>query len=192
MPNTVPIVHRSPCPPISLHDEEEVEYLWDKLEGSGALRHWPPTRPRRTPSQDDGLAALPSDMDDYSVGPLATDDFVDSLTSRVDISSAPPRNGLRAPAGPNGRPLVDFPIPKGPDPEALLWDAEPEVLESELLRATREFMGGLKVARGVLRSMRHGDPDADVRAGLIGGIVGEEEDGSGGGGTVRLGIGVGL
>jgi len=184
-------------PPISLSanisaDDEEVEYLWDKLEGSGVPRHWPPTRPRRTPSQDDGLAALPSDMDDYSVGPLATDDFVDSLPSRVDISSAPPRNGLRAPAGPNGRPLVDFPIPKGPDPEALLWDAEPEVLESELLRATREFMGGLKVARGVLRSMRHGDPDADVRAGLIGGIVGEEEDGSGGGGTMRLGIGIGL
>jgi len=53
-------------------------------------------------------------------------------------------------------------------------------------------MGGLKVARGVLKSMRHGDPDADVRAGLIGVIVGEEEDGSGGGGTVRLGVGVGL
>jgi len=53
-------------------------------------------------------------------------------------------------------------------------------------------MGGLKVARGVLRSMRHGDSDVDVRAGLIRGIVGEEEDGSGDGGTVRLGIGVGL
>ncbi|OCK77137.1 kinase-like protein [Lepidopterella palustris CBS 459.81] len=176
----------APSPPASLSadvsadDEDSVDELWDKISGAGAK--WPPSRPRRSSSQDDDILALPADIDDY---PFGNDSFVDSLT-QVDISSAPPRSGLRAPAGPNGRAVVDFPVPRGPDPEALLWDAEPEAVEREILRATRDFMAGLKVSRGVLRGMKG-------RGGSGGGVTGEEtdeddgyENGVEGGGTVRL------
>jgi protein-serine/threonine kinase len=68
----------------------------------------------------------------------------------------------RVSAGPNGRPLLDFPVPRGVDAEvlcnsnvALGGGAGVEVgMEDLLLKASRELRDGTRVGRDLLRAMR--------------------------------------
>jgi protein-serine/threonine kinase len=68
-----------------------------------------------------------------------SDDFADHRRSRVS-------------AGPNGRPLLDFPVPKGVDPEVLCEGVEG--MEDVLLRCCVELRDGTRAGRDLLRAMR--------------------------------------
>ncbi|PSN69720.1 kinase-like protein [Corynespora cassiicola Philippines] len=117
-------------------DEEDIDELWDSLEKMTlqAQRRPYAFRSRRTDSRDDDAR---SDAEDY---PDAYDDL--------------PRPA-RLSVGPNGKPLVDFPVPRGPDPEPLLGvDADPAALQNALWKSTVELRDGLRASRDLLRAMR--------------------------------------
>ncbi|KAF2204635.1 kinase-like protein [Delitschia confertaspora ATCC 74209] len=66
---------------------------------------------------------------------------------------------LRRPSlsvGPNGKPIVDFPVPRGPDPEALLLDGDQVVLSNGIWRAATELKDGIRACRDLLGAMKLG------------------------------------
>ncbi len=104
-----------------------------------------------------------SDTDDYSAADL-------SLTYD-DL--ARPSLPIRVSVGPNGRPLVEFPVPRGPLPEALLGtNSDPEALGRALWKAGVELRDGLRACRDLLRAMRLEDR---LEAGA--GVGAEEREG---------------
>jgi len=150
---------------------------------TGDLSQWPPRRPRRSPSQDNDLANVPPDFDNI---PIASETILDSLT-QPDMTSAPPRTGLRAPPGPGGRLTVNFPIPRGPDTEILAYDTDPELMAKELRRSTWEMYNALYVTHQAFSAVQRGGGVGDG-LGSSSGDGGDEDEGEdeGGGGTVRL------
>ncbi|KAF2498323.1 kinase-like protein [Lophium mytilinum] len=174
---------------LSADDDESLDELWDQIEAltTGDLSQWPPRRPRCSPSQDNDLANLPSDLDDFPHASSET--ILDSLT-QPDMASAPPRTGLRAPPGPGGRLTVNFPIPRGPDPETLASDTDPDLMAKEIRRSTWEMYNALYVTHQAFSAVKRGGMGGGDDAGFSsssgdGGDEDEDEDG-GEGGTVRL------
>jgi serine/threonine protein kinase len=138
-------------------EEEDVDELWDTFErltlhAQRKYQSYAPLRSgRRTESIDDprvaglGLGTLPgSDTDDNY--PYTSD------------SSSPPyafHRHSRVSAGPNGRPLLDFPVPRGPDPEALLGvESDSRVMQELLLKSAMELRDGTRASRDLLRRMK--------------------------------------
>lgn len=80
-------------------------------------------------------------------------------------SSSPPyayHRHSRVSAGPNGRPLVDFPIPRGPDVEALLGvDTDPRAVQDMLLKSAMELRDGTRASRDLLRAMKLSEVEED-------------------------------
>lgn len=104
-----------------------------------------------------------------------TDEYVDSYDDVPSRSLRP-----RVSVGPNGKPLVDFPVPRGPDPEALLLDSDPSALSNALWRATTELRDGLAASRDLLNLMKLSDPKPSQLEGF------PEEEGMEDEGTVRV------
>jgi hypothetical protein len=157
-------------------EEEDVDELWDSFERMTLIaqrryQSYASLRSsRRTDSRDDPQDARNSDTDDNY--PYASD------------SSSPPYTHIRhsrVSAGPNGKPLVDFPVPRGPDPEALLGtEMDPRAVQDLLLKSAMELRDGTRTSRDLLRAMRFEEVEEDDGEG-------EGDEGFGGGQhTVRL------
>ena len=57
--------------------------------------------------------------------------------------------------GPNGKPLVDFPIPRGPVPEALMGvGTDPGAMQEALWKGSLELRDGVRACRDLLKAMR--------------------------------------
>jgi serine/threonine protein kinase len=143
-PNTQQSSPASASPATSAEDEFLAEERWNELEKE-ALNykhgHFSGYRHRLTTSQDDDLR---SDMEDN----YASESSYDVPSSRMS----------RVSVGPNGRPLVDFPMPRGPDPEALFGvNANLEALSQALLKSSLDMREGLRASRDLLRGMRLAD-----------------------------------
>lgn len=179
-------------------EEEDVDDLWDTFE---RLTLAPPTRrnpsyaaPLRSARRSDSTATtltsatftLDSDTDD-SYNPYSSDSAYDEL---------PPQNPVRkstVSVGPNGKPLVVFPVPRGPNPEVLLGggDVDARVMQELLLKSVLELRDGTRAGRELLRAMRLEEVSED------GGGGGEEDAGAvGASGVGRVGtweeLGVGV
>ncbi|KAI4616716.1 hypothetical protein J4E80_005991 [Alternaria sp. BMP 0032] len=171
-------------------EEEDVDDLWDTFERLNlAAQRRPmgqasaPLRSsRRTDSTSTTLTSttytLDSDTDDsYHHGNTY------SSSSDFDQQDAPrySRKSTTVSVGLNGKPLVDFPVPTGPEVEALLGvDMDARVMADMLLKSAVELRDGTRASRDLLRAMRLQD------------VEGEGEDDDEGadeemrGGTVRL------
>ena len=128
-------------PPLSVTtdvsaDDEDVDEAWDALEKANLNRNKYP-RSRRTNSRDDYPTS--SDAEDGY-----TTDTYDDLPRAIRVS-----------VGPNGKPLVDFPIPRGPAPEALLGvSVDPVSLQDALWKSSLELRDGFRATRDLLKAMR--------------------------------------
>ncbi|KAF1949411.1 kinase-like protein [Byssothecium circinans] len=146
-------------------DEDDVDEAWDALEqqtrSQGKYRI--PGVHRMTFSRDEDPRASDTDDADY-----------DDLPRPVRVS-----------LGPNGKPLVEFPIPRGPDPEALLGvsgvGGGDVGLGDALWKSTVELRDGMRAARDLMKAMRL----EDVRP-----LESDDDTGDDGMGTVRLSRGL--
>lgn len=141
-------------------EEEDVDELWESferlnLQSQRRYQSYAPLRSaRRTDSTATTLTAntsnygLDSDTDDTSY-PYSSDSAYDDL---------PPQNQFRkstVSVGPNGKPLVEFPIPRGPDIESLLGvEADPRIMQDMLLKSAMQLRDGTRASRDLLRAMR--------------------------------------
>ncbi|KAF2739165.1 kinase-like protein [Polyplosphaeria fusca] len=150
-------------------DEPSVDDLWDAFEHQ-TLR-----------SQRRNYSRLRRQTDSLDTDPRsdAEDNYADTTTSTSTSATSstyydPSVRTSRVSVGPHGKPLLEFPVPRGPDPEALLVGGEADgvVMENALWKSTVELRDGLRAARDLLRAMRL----EEVRLGSV------EEGGSGGGG----------
>lgn len=172
---------------MSAASDSDIDDAWDMLEkstlrarthpggqGQGGAPGGPPFL-RRPDSRD------ASDAEDYayasadsSTYPYTTSSSNSTATTLIDDLRP-----VRVSVGPGGKPLVDFPIPRGPVSEALVGnpDAEREnqALGEALWRCAVEMRDGTRACRDLMRAMR-----LEERGG------GEMGDGEGLG-TVRVG-----
>ena len=153
-------------PPLSVSTDasvdSDIDEAWDNLEKLALSRTRYALRPRRTDSRDEDPRS--SDTDDAYTTDATYDDY--------------PRP-LRVSVGPNGKPLVDFPIPKGPGVEAMLGvDTDPLLLQNALWKSSVELRDGLRASRDLLKAMKL----EDVRPPLEGF---PEEGGAGGDGDLQ-------
>ncbi|KAH5497820.1 hypothetical protein HBI31_092290 [Parastagonospora nodorum] len=120
-------------------EEDDVDDLWDVFE----RRHLQKSRQagRRTDSQFSGLSVGGEDDTEY---PYSSDSDYPLNPSEFRKS--------RVSAGPNGRPLLDFPVPRGVDPELLCNGGEG--LAELLLKSSVELRDGTRAGRDLLRAMR--------------------------------------
>ncbi|KAF2013353.1 kinase-like protein [Aaosphaeria arxii CBS 175.79] len=122
----------------STSTEEDYDEMWDAYERRVLQSHARKTsgfQSRRKPSQDEDLR---SDTDD-NYGSEYED--IPGRQSRVSV-------------GPNGRPLLAFPIPRGPEPEALLgFDMDPNLMMNAMWKSTVEMRDGLRSSIDLLKSM---------------------------------------
>lgn len=131
-------------PPLSVAtdisiEDEDIDEAWDVLEKLAITRNRYNHRSRRTNSRDDDPRS--SDTDE-------------NYTTDSTTSEELPRS-MRVSVGPNGKPLVDFPIPRGPQPEALIGaNADPALLQKALWQSTLELRDGLRASRDLLKAMK--------------------------------------
>jgi protein-serine/threonine kinase len=129
-------------PPLSVSTDvsvdSDIDEAWDNLEKMTLSRTRYALRSRRTDSRDEDLRS--SDNDDaYGV-----DSVYEDFTRPVRVS-----------VGPNGKPLVDFPIPQGPSMDAMLGvDADPMLLQNALWKSCAELRDGLRASRDLLKAMK--------------------------------------
>jgi protein-serine/threonine kinase len=138
-------------PPLSISTDasidSDIDEAWDNLERLTLSRTRYALRSRRTDSRDEDPRS--SDTDDA----YATDATYDDYPRTVRVS-----------VGPNGRPLVDFPVPRGPGIEAMLGvDADPLLLQNALWKSSVELRDGLRASRDLLKAMKLEDVRPDVR-----------------------------
>lgn len=76
------------------------------------------------------------------------------------------------------RPIIDWPLPTGPDPRALQWDADPELVAHELERECRETIEALTMFTRAMRTLDMGidAPLEEEDEGLSSGWEGFESD----------------
>jgi protein-serine/threonine kinase len=149
-------------PPMSVSTnvsaDSDIDEAWDNLEKVALSRSRYTARSRRTDSRDDNPHS--SDTDDA----YATDATYDDYPRPVRVS-----------VGPNGKPLVDFPVPRGPGVEAMLGvDADPLLLQNALWKSSVELRDGLRASRDLLKAMKLEDVKLDV--GLLEGFPEEGGD----------------
>jgi protein-serine/threonine kinase len=149
-------------------EDEDVDDLWDAFERAtlAPQRRAYQYAPLRAARRTDSHATLDSDTE-Y---PYSSDsDFPAEQQRKSRVS-----------AGPNGVPLVDFPVPRGVDPSVLVQGHGEVDMAELLMKCCAELKEGTRAGRDLLRTMRLrevGGGEED-KAGDVGG----EEDG----GTVRL------
>ncbi|KAF2682803.1 cell division control protein 15 [Lentithecium fluviatile CBS 122367] len=118
--------------------DSDIDEAWDNLEKLALSRTRYAARSRRTDSRDEDPRS--SDTDDAYTTDATYDDY--------------PRP-VRVSVGPNGKPLVDFPIPRGPGVESMLGvDADPLLLQNALWKSSVELRDGLRASRDLLKAMK--------------------------------------
>ena len=167
-------------------EEEDVDELWDAFE---RLNLVPPQQrsygsvglqpARRNDSTSTSLTsttyALDLDTDD-TYNPYSSSSEFDHDNQQQQQSNY--RKSTTVSVGPNGKPLVDFPIPRGPDVEALLGvNVDARVMQDMLLKSAMELRDGTRAGRDLLLAMRLQD---------VGDPGEEEEDEETRNNTVRL------
>ena len=143
-------------------EEEDVDELWDSferltLQQQKKYQSYGPLRSARrweNSSRDDSNDPRVTGLGLGSTVGSDTDDNYPYDSS----SSSPPyayHRHSRVSAGPNGRPLVDFPIPRGPDVEGLLGvESDPRVMQELLLKSAMDLRDGTRASRDLLRAMK--------------------------------------
>jgi hypothetical protein len=171
-------------------EEEDVDDLWDTFERLNlAAQRRPmgqPSAPLRSSRRNDSTSTtltsttynLDSDTDDssyhHSNQYSSSSDFDQHDTPRYS------RKSTTVSVGPNGKPLVEFPIPTGPEVGALLGvDMDARVMADMLLKSAVELRDGTRASRDLLRAMRLQDVEGEDE-----GDEGADEEMRGG--TVRL------
>ncbi|KAI1536240.1 SPS1 Serine threonine protein kinase [Pyrenophora tritici-repentis] len=167
-------------------EEDDVDELWENFERLTfqqqqqqyhLSRPYPatavPAPLRSSRSRNDSHATststytLDSDTDDSST----YNPYLSYSSSDFDTTNSFRKSTLSV--GPNGKPLVEFPVPSGPPIEALLMgSADGDVaaaLQHALLRSACELRDGVRASRDLLRAMRLADVE--------GGGIGEEDEG---------------
>ncbi|KAF3046433.1 hypothetical protein E8E12_008812 [Didymella heteroderae] len=141
--------------------EEDVDELWDTFErltllGQRKYHTYGPLRSARrlgNTSVDESNA-----QSGLGLGVSGSDTESDFPYTASDASSSPPyayHRHSRVSAGPNGRPLVDFPVPSGPDVESLMGvQQDPRAMQDMLLKAATELRDGTRASRDLLRAMK--------------------------------------
>lgn len=172
---------QSQSPPMSVTtdtslEDEDVDDLWDVFERRRTRRNMAGHQPMN--SQTSHLTENSISVSDFEF----TDDTGDEYpySSEDDFPLARQYRKSRVSAGVNGKPLVDFPVPRGVDPELLCAmgvSGHAEVgLDELLLRSCTELRDGVRAGRDLLRAMRLEEVRDEV----------DEEDGGDASGTVRL------
>jgi len=110
-----------------------------------------PSRRNDSNSLTSTTYTLDSDTDD-TYNPYSSSSDFD--THELHASSNPYRKSTLS-VGPNGKPLVEFPIPNGPDVQALLGiDVDMRAMQDALLKTAMELRDGTRASRDLLRAMR--------------------------------------
>ena len=131
-------------PPASIstdvsNDEEDVDELWDIFEKLTV----------QTQRRQYGQRSHRTDSRDEDPRSDAEDNYADDNNNNMHARS------IRVSVGPGGKPLVDFPIPRGPDVEVLVGvDTDPMLLQNALWKSTTELRDGLRASRDLLKAMR--------------------------------------
>lgn len=154
--------------------EEDVDELWDTFErltlhAQQQRKHqtYGPLRSARRAHNSsfdgDAVQGLGLSATGFSETDTDTDSaYLYSSSTNVESDSSSPRSAAlyhrhsRVSAGPNGRPLVEFPVPRGPDVDALCAGGEGEgrALQDALLRGAVELRDGTRACRDLLRAMK--------------------------------------
>lgn len=118
-------------------DDEDIDEAWDVLEKQTMFRnrYHIPGGHYATASRDEDMQFSDADNTEY-------DD---------------PARHIRVSLGPNGKPLVEFPVPRGPDPEALLGinsigDGNAK-LQDALWKSAVDMRDGLRACRDLMKAM---------------------------------------
>lgn len=155
-------------------EEEDVDELWEAFE---RLNLAPPPRgypngPLRPPRRNDSAStsltsatyALDSDTDE-TYNPYSSSSEFDHDAQAQQQQQSAYRKSTTVSVGPNGKPLVDFPVPRGPDVEALLGvGMDPRIMQDMLLKSAIELRDGTRAGRDLLRAMRLQDVGGEGEA----------------------------
>ncbi|KAF1912645.1 hypothetical protein BDU57DRAFT_598085 [Ampelomyces quisqualis] len=151
-------------------EEDDVDDLWDAFEREKRLAS------RRTDSQFT-TSSRSNDSSADSEYPYSSSDS--DFPTYIHHASASEYRKSRVSAGPNGRPLVDFPVPRGVDPDILCGYAGGGGGMAELLlRSCEELRDGTRAGRDLLRAMRLAQVSETEQDGAV--------DKGSGTGTVRV------
>lgn len=143
-------------------EDEDVDDLWDAFERANTKRYT-----RQDSRHTDSTWTAGSGLS-VSVGGEEDTEYPYSSSD----SDLPPQSQSseyrksRVSAGPNGRPLLDFPVPRGVDPVMLCHSVEGMGLAELLLKSSVELRDGTRAGRDLLRAMRLSEV-----------VEGEDEDG---------------
>ena len=215
-------------PPMSITtdtslEEEDVDELWDAFERVTLhpQRRWnsyAPLRSARSVTSPSTFGGLDSDTeaetetDDGDAGgayhPYSSDSAYDEgpVPGSGFVPHKPPPHGVARKStvsvGPGGRPVVVFPVPRGPDVGRLLTaggssgegrgEMGRKVLADMLLTSALELRDGTRAGRDLLRAMRLEEVDGEEgSSGVVGTNLAdneqdEGEQGVGDTSTVRL------
>jgi protein-serine/threonine kinase len=123
-------------------DDDDIDEAWDVLEKQMVSRH------------SSHISHISRTM--HRINASRDEDPRSSDTDEADYEDFP--RPIRVSLGPNGKPLVEFPVPRGPDPEALLGvsgvgggDTD---LQNALWKSTVELRDGLRASRDLMKAMR--------------------------------------
>ncbi len=191
-------------------EEEDIDELWDSFDrllshtSKRSQAYTPLRSSRRT---DSSATTLVNNTNTNSIASSTTAYNMDSDTDYPYYSSDSAYEDLPTPqtashsqqsfstyrksttlsVGPNGNPLVVFPVPKGPDISALMGvETDAKVMQDMLLKCALEMRDGTRAARDLLRAMRLEEVELDMDGN---GTVGASESlkgsiGGGGGGSI--------
>jgi protein-serine/threonine kinase len=150
-------------------EEDDVDDLWESFDRLALAR-------RNQITEEDEMSGGTESEYPYSYS--SDSDFANQPQEQYRKS--------RVSAGLNGRPLLDFPVPRGVDAEALcnsgvgMSNAAEVGMEELLLKASRELRDGTRAGRDLLRAMR-------LEEVVSAGEDGENDEGGGDqSGTVRM------
>jgi protein-serine/threonine kinase len=135
-------------------EEEDVDELWEQFERTHLRKKnsYAPLRSARRTSPSSITNTLDSDTDD-SYHPY-------SSSSDFDHDPPPPSRQSTLSVGLNGKPVVHFPVPLGPDLQRLLGkELDGSVMSDLLLKSALEMRDGTRAVRDLLRAMRLSDVD---------------------------------
>lgn len=182
----------SQSPPMSVTtdtslEDEDVDDLWDAFERKRVRAQASMTRRGhgQMSSQTSHLTENSISVSDFETTDDTGDEYPYSSEDDFPSSMSRQYRKSRVSAGVNGKPLLDFPVPRGVDPELLCgmgvqgngMQGSAEVgLDELLLRSCTELRDGVRAGRDLLRAMRLEEVRNEV----------EEDEGGDGGGTVRL------
>ncbi|KAF1835459.1 cell division control protein 15 [Decorospora gaudefroyi] len=180
-------------------EEEDIDELWETFERLNMR-----SRQRSAVTSHRNISLLTSASASTSASISAsnldsdTDDSYQPYSSSSDRETNNTFRKSTVSVGPNGRPVLVFPVPRGPDVESLLGtEVDAGGMQDALLKSVVELRDGTRACRDLLRAMRLQDvPGAAGAAGAgpdggQGEGVGEDGDGDAdadgeGRNTVRL------